>query len=213
MTPALCSPGHRVFLQDRSLKRGCLPGWVPGGQQPAIPLVRPQAGTCQHCPLAGGRGHLRKPVQLAGSRPVGTVGTQLPAFQWVPVFREWRQGDSGPLIPPRPPQDAPAGRWGTGRSSPAPPGLATRFGLGTGIKASGICEPDWAQQGGEAWASAPTQEPALSWDRHGQGRAWGCELAAGGVAGGRGHGAGTCQSGPQRRACPAAPLPAPCRSL
>lgn len=49
----------------------------------------------------------------------------------------------------------------------APPGLATRFGLGTRIKASGICEPDWAQQRGEAWASAPTQEPALSWDRHG----------------------------------------------
>ncbi|XP_074173227.1 protein shisa-4 isoform X2 [Rhinolophus sinicus] len=39
-----------------------------------------------------------------------------------------------------------AGRWGTGRSSPAPPGLATRFGLGTRIKASGVCEPDWAQQ-------------------------------------------------------------------
>nr|XP_019606415.1 PREDICTED: protein shisa-4 isoform X2 [Rhinolophus sinicus] len=94
-----------------------------------------------------------------------------------------------------------AGRWGTGRSSPAPPGLATRFGLGTRIKASGVCEPDWAQQRGEAWASAPMQEPALSWDRHGP-RAWGCEFAAGGVAGGRGHGAGTCQSGPPETSLP-----------
>lgn len=140
-------------------------------------------------------------MQLAGSRPVGTVGTQLPAFQWVPVFREWRRGDSGLSSLPAPHWMPRAGRWGTGRSSPAPPGLATRFGLGTRIKASGVCEPDWAQQRGEAWASAPMQEPALSWDRHGS-RAWGCELAAGGVAGGRGHGAGTCQSGPPETSLP-----------
>lgn len=105
-------------------------------------------------------------MQLAGSRPVGTVGTQLPAFQWVPVFPEWRRGDSGLSSLPALHRMPRAGCWGTGRSSPAPPGLATRFGLGTRIKASGICEPDWAQQRGEAWASAPTQEPALSWDRH-----------------------------------------------